>query len=135
MLLMPLVLRSEVLGVMAVLNRQNADEFSEDDQFLLATLAEQAAFYIDNARMVAVLAQQERVRRELQIAREIQRMLLPAGAPEGPGFDLDALNRPALEMGGDYYDFFWVPRNWVSWSPMSPGRGCPRRSRWRCCAR
>jgi len=108
MLLTPLVLRGEVLGVMAVLNRQNADEFSEDDQFLLATLAEQAAFYIDNARMVAVLAQQERVRRELQIAREIQRTLLPADAPKVPGFDLDALSRPALEMGGDYYDFFWV---------------------------
>lgn len=108
MLLVPLVLRDEVLGVMAVLNRQNADEFSLDDQFLLTTLAEQAAFYIDNARMVAALAAQERVHRELQIARDIQQMLLPAESPDVPGFDLGALNRPALEMGGDYYDFFWV---------------------------
>jgi len=113
MLLVPLVLRNEVLGVMAVLNRQNADEFSEDDQFLLSTLAEQAAFYIDNARMVGALAAQERVRRELQIARDIQQLLLPDGAPEVPGFDLCALSRPALEMGGDYHDFFWVAEGYL----------------------
>ncbi|MBI3944532.1 MAG: SpoIIE family protein phosphatase [Armatimonadetes bacterium] len=108
MLLMPIVFRAEVMGVVAVLNKRSADAFSEEDQFLLGTLAEQAAFYIHNARMVAALAAQERVRRELQIARDIQRLLLPADAPEVPGFDLHALGRPALEMGGDYYDFFPV---------------------------
>lgn len=108
MLLVPLTLRGEAIGVMAVLNKRNADEFSVEDQFLLGTLAEQAGFYIDNARMVAALAAQERVQRELQIARDIQRMLLPAEPPALPGFDLSAFSQPALEMGGDYYDFFWV---------------------------
>lgn len=108
MLLVPLLLRHEVLGVLAVLNKQTADEFSDDDQFLLSALAEQAAFLIDNARMVAALATQERVQRELQIARDIQHLLLPTDSPDVPGFDIRALGRPALEMGGDYYDFFWA---------------------------
>jgi hypothetical protein len=70
MLLVPLTLRDEVVGVMVVLNKRSMDEFSEEDQFLLAALSEQAVFFIDNARMVAALATQERVRRELQIARD-----------------------------------------------------------------
>jgi len=108
MLLVPLLLREQSIGVMAVLNKRNADEFSVEDQLLLGTLAEQAGFYIDNARMVASLAAQERVQRELQIARDIQRLLLPAQPPALPGLELGAINHPALEMGGDYYDFFWV---------------------------
>lgn len=107
-LLVPIVFRGEAMGVVVMLNKPEGEEFSEEDQFLLSALAEQAAFTIHNARMVATLAAQERVMQELQIARDIQRLLLPADAPEVPGFDVHALWRPALEMGGDYYDFFWV---------------------------
>lgn len=43
--------------------------------------------------------------REMQVARSIQRRLLPAAPPDAPGFDVWGLNLPAQDVGGDYYDW------------------------------
>jgi sigma-B regulation protein RsbU (phosphoserine phosphatase) len=107
MLLVPLKIRDEPLGVMAVLNKQRGS-FTVDDQFLLQALADQGALSINNAMLTIEVGKQERLRRELQIARDIQRMLLPERCPIVPGFELAARGSSAYEVGGDYYDFFWV---------------------------
>lgn len=57
------------------------------------------------------LTDQTRLRRELQLAQEIQNALLPKQVPTLDGFDIDAAYRAALEVGGDYYDFFEVDKN------------------------
>ncbi len=54
------------------------------------------------------LTDQTRLRRELQLAQEIQNALLPKEVPRLEGFDIDAAYRAAQEVGGDYYDFFEV---------------------------
>ena len=107
MLLVPLKVRDEPLGVMAVLNKQRGS-FSIEDQFLLQSLADQGALSISNAILTMEVGKQERIRRELQIARDIQKMLLPDKCPVVEGFDIAALGSSATEVGGDYYDFFWV---------------------------
>ncbi len=55
------------------------------------------------------LARQERLERELEIARQAQASLLPCTLPEIPGVAMAALCRPAYEVGGDYYDVFGLP--------------------------
>jgi len=57
------------------------------------------------------LTDQTRLRRELQLAQEIQNALLPKEVPRLEGFEIDASYRAALEVGGDYYDFFEVDEN------------------------
>jgi serine phosphatase RsbU (regulator of sigma subunit)/anti-sigma regulatory factor (Ser/Thr protein kinase) len=57
------------------------------------------------------LTDQTRLRRELQLAQEIQNALLPKEVPRLEGFEIDAAYRAALEVGGDYYDFFEVDEN------------------------
>lgn len=57
------------------------------------------------------LTDQTRLRRELQLAQEIQNALLPKEVPVLKGFEIDAAYRAALEVGGDYYDFFEVDKN------------------------
>ncbi len=57
------------------------------------------------------LTDQTRLRRELQLAQEIQNALLPKDVPKLEGFEIDASYRAALEVGGDYYDFFEVDEN------------------------
>ncbi|MBI5680288.1 MAG: SpoIIE family protein phosphatase [Methanobacterium sp.] len=47
----------------------------------------------------------EQKKKELQIARNIQKSFLPKEIPQPKNFDLDAINIPALEVGGDFYDF------------------------------
>ncbi len=107
MLLVPLKVRDEPLGVMTVLNKQRGS-FGLEDQFLLQALADQGALSINNAMLTMEMGKQERIRRELQIARDIQKMLLPDKCPIVKGFDIAARGSSATEVGGDYYDFFWV---------------------------
>jgi sigma-B regulation protein RsbU (phosphoserine phosphatase) len=107
MLLVPLKIRDEPLGVMAVLNKQRGS-FTTDDQFLLQALADQGALSINNAMLTTEVRQQERLKRDLQIARDIQQRLQPERCPIVPGFELAARGSSATEVGGDYYDFFWV---------------------------
>lgn len=54
---------------------------------------------------VEELAQEERIKQELQIAREVQQSFLPTRIPEIGKLDLAAFCKPAHETGGDYYDF------------------------------
>ncbi|HKL16144.1 MAG TPA: PP2C family protein-serine/threonine phosphatase [Balneolaceae bacterium] len=51
------------------------------------------------------LKRDERIKQELQIARSVQQSFLPGKMPNGHGFEIAAVCTPALETGGDYYDF------------------------------
>ncbi|BCM91896.1 phosphoserine phosphatase RsbU [Abditibacteriota bacterium] len=107
MLVVPLRVRDELLGVLAVLNKQSGS-FGTDDLSLLQALADQASLSVNNAMLTVEVAEQERIRRDLQIARDIQQQLLPDACPNIPGFEIAARGTSATEVGGDYYDFFWV---------------------------
>jgi hypothetical protein len=54
---------------------------------------------------VRYINERQRLQRELEIARDVQMSFLPAGMPEFMGLDISARCLPALEVGGDYYDF------------------------------
>lgn len=58
----------------------------------------------------------EKVERDLDLAREIQRGLLPAVAPEIPGFDIAGWNLPADETGGDFFDWAPLPDGEISFT-------------------
>ncbi len=59
--------------------------------------------HIDELRRTT--AENERIVKELEIAKEIQQSILPESAPVLPGIDLAGFNIPALEVGGDFYDY------------------------------
>lgn len=67
------------------------------------TMAADLREYISTLKRTT--AEKERILKELEIAKEIQQSFLPESAPEIPGFDIDGYNLPALEVGGDFYDF------------------------------
>ena len=54
------------------------------------------------------LVEKERLQQEVQVAQEIQHMLLPRTFPNVEGFDIASFYRAAKEVGGDYFDFVWV---------------------------
>lgn len=103
----PLFSSQGVLGVLQVLNKKDGKLFDESDHLLLKALAAPAALAINNARLAAESIEQDRLRRELQMARRMQRVLLPRR--RRGGFPVIALNRPAREISGDFYDFFDLP--------------------------
>lgn len=104
----PLFVEERVEGVFALVNRAGGEPFSETDLSVLRALAEQAGITIQTVQLYDALAEQHRIDQELRLATDFQRMLLPKKCPEIPGVDIAAASRPAMEVGGDFYDFFWL---------------------------
>ena len=107
-LVVPLVHKDGIIGVFD-LESSALNRFTEEHVKLLTPLASQVAGAIANARLYdELLNKEERLDRELRIARGIQRGLFPESCPSGPGWEASAHFRPAQELGGDLYDFFEV---------------------------
>ena len=81
--------------------------FRQDDVDLLQAIANQAGLAIHLTRVQAQLALRERLERDLRVARQIQRSLLPASVPQVVGLDFAVHYEPAYQIGGDFYDFIW----------------------------
>jgi sigma-B regulation protein RsbU (phosphoserine phosphatase) len=99
----PMRLSDRAIGAIEVINRRGGDgRFAESDAHLLQVLASSAALAIANARMAESLVEHERVRRELELAAEIQRNLLPSPRPDP--FPVCGVNVAARTVSGDFYD-------------------------------
>jgi phosphoserine phosphatase RsbU/P len=68
-------------------------------------VAKQAAVAIENAFLYEELAEKERMKHELAIARRIQLASLPQNTPTIEGLEIAGASHPALEVGGDYFDY------------------------------
>ncbi len=86
-----------------VINNLRATDRTTIDQLQAKNVELQKA-YADLKAAQAELVEQERLKRELEIAAEVQRNILPTHLPDIPGFEFAAYARPAREVGGDYYD-------------------------------
>ena len=79
--------------------------FSGKDRRTLKLFANQAAIAIEKVSLHELAVEKKRQDRELEIAAEIQRQLLPDTMPQVPGFDVLGWTRPARVVGGDYFTF------------------------------
>ncbi len=100
----PITMGKRVLGVLQVIDTEDSSEFGESDMEILRLLASLTAFAINNAHMAESLIEQERIHKELVTARRIQKTLLPVR--KKPPFPVLAVNIPAREISGDFYDYF-----------------------------
>ena len=109
-LLLPLPGRNRLMGMMALGPKRSEAAYTPADLHLLHTVATQTGLAIEVAELAHSLAteaaQRERVNREMEIAREVQERLFPQEMPVLPGATLAGHCRPALGVGGDYYDVF-----------------------------
>jgi phosphoserine phosphatase len=104
MLTLPLIDHKDVLvGVMQILNKADG-VFDADDELVATALAAQCAVALQRVRMTAAVIEGERMRRELEMARDVQVSTLPASMPELPGYELCGTFRPAELTGGDTFD-------------------------------
>ena len=93
-------------GFLAAGERASGAPFTDEDFEFAAALGRQCIGALDTARLHRIRVEKERQDRELQIAREIQRGLLPKRCPEARGFEFAAETEPCHEVGGDFYDLF-----------------------------
>lgn len=109
-LLLPLPGRNRLAGVMALGPKRSEAAYTKADLHLLQTVATQTGLALEVTQLAhslaAEAAQRERVNREMEIAREVQERLFPQQMPEIDGATIAGHCRPALGVGGDYYDVF-----------------------------
>jgi len=104
----PMRFGDEVIGAVELINKLSGSQrFQESDAHLLQVLASSAGLAVANARLAAAQLENERVRRELELAAEIQRGLLPAARPAP--FPISGVNVAARTVSGDFFDFLTLP--------------------------
>lgn len=79
--------------------------FTEVEQALLKSIADQSAAAIMNARLRTLREEDMRIQRQVRLAADVQRRMLPRSTPNLPRLDLAAKYSPSFELGGDFYDF------------------------------
>ncbi|MDH3216609.1 MAG: SpoIIE family protein phosphatase [Candidatus Krumholzibacteria bacterium] len=107
-LCVPLMVKSELIGVLTAYNKKSERDFTEEDQRLLTIIAMQSAQVIENARLYEEEQAYLRMQEEVRLAAVIQLELLPKEAPRVPEYDIAGRSIPAQKVGGDYFDFIPV---------------------------
>ena len=101
----PLIYKGTAVGVLDI-EHSRLHYFTEDHERALTTLAAQIAIALENAQLYQRVAQQEqRLERDLAMAREVQLRLLPPARPQHKRAEFAARFLPARTIGGDLYDF------------------------------
>ena len=104
-LCVPLIYKDKVIGVLDI-EHTRVGYFTDDHRRTMTTLAAQVAIAIENAQLYEQIARQERrLERDLGLARELQRRLLPQSMPTVKNIEVAARFTPARAIGGDLYDF------------------------------
>lgn len=102
---LPLRSGGDTHGVLLVGRKANGQPVGEDDVDFLRSLAAQGAAALDRQRLTREWVEKQKLEKEMAVARQIQRGLLPESDPSIEGWDIAGVNIPCLTVGGDYYDY------------------------------
>lgn len=106
----PLKVHGNVNGYLFTARKEDVF-FDEDEKKALQAFADFAAVALENAKLIVESIEKERLEKELDVARDIQKKILPSSTPQSDKLEISALFIPAFEVGGDYYDFFELEGN------------------------
>ena len=104
----PLMVKSRLIGVLTIFNKKEGQSFTADDRRLLAILASQSAEIIERARLYEEEKELVRLKKDMDLAWEIQQLLVPQAPPDIVGYDIAGKTIPARTVGGDFFDFIEV---------------------------
>jgi sigma-B regulation protein RsbU (phosphoserine phosphatase) len=118
-----------LMGVIQVLNKKDQAGFDEADGSLLAGLSAHITVALERARLIEAYVEKERMEEALKLAHDIQMSMLPKVFPPFPErheFDIFAAIAPAKEVGGDFYDFFFIDEDRLCFAVGDvSGKGVP----------
>lgn len=104
----PMIYRGQIEGVIHVYTRR-PHQFDWFETSMIQGVASQAAWAIVNARLYHEAVQAESIRRQLRLAGDVQRRMIPSQAPTIPGFEISTIYVPCFDLAGDFYDFIELP--------------------------
>jgi serine phosphatase RsbU (regulator of sigma subunit)/membrane-associated protease RseP (regulator of RpoE activity) len=104
-LIVPVRSRRRLLGAIVLGEKLSEATYRREDYEFLAAAAVQSAMAMENAFLYEELAEKERMKHELGIARRIQLASLPQKTPVIQGLEIAGVSIPAMEVGGDFFDY------------------------------
>ncbi len=114
-----------LLGLLYLDSRAAAQDFTKTGKQILEAIAHQAATLLENLRMIEAEREAVLLRKELEIAADIQRQILPQTLPDLPGIHFSARSIPCTGVGGDFYDVIPVADGFVALVGDVCGKGIP----------
>ncbi len=100
----PMVIKNEVRGVILLGKRLTGKPFSQSDLEYISSVAGLAVISIENSRLFKEALEKQKLEKDLELARTIQKNLLPKEIPVFKNIEIAAFNKTAKQVGGDYYD-------------------------------
>ncbi len=97
-------------GIICLGEKIGGGDYTESDCEFLSSVGSLAMISLENARLFVETLEKQRMEDELNIAREIQRGLLPSTLPKIPGYEIVAVNISSKQVGGDTYDVIQLSR-------------------------
>ncbi len=95
----------KAFGVIQLDTQDRSKKFTQDDLKLLWGVSNQASIALENARLLEDVVRQEKIKRDLELAHQVQLSFLPKSLPVVTDYQFGAFYQPALDVGGDYYGF------------------------------
>lgn len=103
-LIVPMIIKSEVKGLIFLGKRYTAQAYSKSDIEYISAIGSFAIISIENSRLFKEAIEKQKLEKDLELAKNIQQNLLPKKLPTSDKFEIAAINKTAKLVGGDFYD-------------------------------
>ncbi len=102
----PLIHNNRTLGVMQALNRTDGKPFTDEDVRTFTIFSTLAGLAIENSRLLYSAIEKEKIDKDLAVAAEIQRLIIPKHLPKVANLEMSGIYIPSKGIGGDFYSIF-----------------------------
>ncbi len=103
-LIVPMQIKQTTKGLILLGKRNTGESFSKSDVEFVSSVGGLAIISIENSSLFKEAVEKEKLEKDLEIAKKIQKNLLPSKLPTMKNFEIAAYNKAAKQVGGDYYD-------------------------------
>ncbi|MCF6269906.1 MAG: PP2C family protein-serine/threonine phosphatase [Melioribacteraceae bacterium] len=103
-LIVPMQIKQKTKGLILLGKRNTGQNYSKSDIEFVSSIGSLAIISIENSLLFKETIEKQRLEKDLEIAKKIQRNLLPSKLPRMKNFEIAAFNSAAKQVGGDYYD-------------------------------
>ncbi len=104
-MILPIQSKGNSMGAVFIGEKLSQTPINNEDLAFLQSFLAQVIIAIENAKLYEELAKKERMKHELELARNIQAASLPKFHPKVKGLDIASVSIPAFEVGGDFFDY------------------------------
>ncbi len=125
-IIVPMMMQNVTSGILCLGEKIGGGEYTQSDREFLYSVGSLAMISLENVRLFVEELEKQRMEDELNIAREIQRGLLPSTLPKIPDYEIVAVNVSSKQVGGDTYDVIQLsPTKYVIAIGDVSGKGTP----------